>query len=286
MKEMIILKDDANQRLDKYLLKTFPNLSQSMMYKAIRNKKIKVNRKRAQFNQLLKEKDSVLLFLPEDVCETKERKINPKLPLNIVYEDSNYIFVNKEYGLLSQSNQKNGDCVVSRIQTYLYEKGEYNFNQSSSFAPSICNRLDRNTTGLIIGAKNANALRQMNEAISSHKVHKYYRAWVSGILEKDGEISLYLRKENTRAIISMNKKEGYKEAKLKYKVLEHKENETKVEIELFTGRFHQIRASFSSIGHPLVADTKYGYKGKKKKMQLQSYKLTFDFDLPVIEIKE
>ena len=146
--------------------------------------------------------------------------------------------------------------------------------------------MDRNTTGLIIGAKNANALRQMNEAISSHKVHKYYRAWVSGILEKDGEISLYLRKENTRAIISMNKKEGYKEAKLKYKVLEHKENETKVEIELFTGRFHQIRASFSSIGHPLVADTKYGYKGKKKKMQLQAYKLTFDFDLPVIEIKE
>ncbi|MDD7281080.1 RluA family pseudouridine synthase [Floccifex sp.] len=286
MEEIIIQKNDANQRLDKYLMKTFPNLSKSMMYKAIRNKKIKVNRKRAEFNQILNEEDHLLLFLPPDVLVKKERAILEQKELDVVYEDKNYIVVNKEYGLLSQSDSnENQDCLVNRIQSYLYHNHEYDPEKENSFAPAICNRLDRNTTGLVIAAKNAQALRKMNEDIASHRVHKYYRAWCDGIIQKDGMITCYIKKENTKALVSKTEKEGYKQAILKYKVIDHREHETKVDIELCTGRFHQIRASFSYIGHPLIGDVKYGYRGNKKQISLQAYKLKFDNDLPDIMIK-
>ena len=276
MKEMIIKANDANQRLDKFLLKTFPNLSKSMMYKAIRNKKIKVNRKRCDFNQVLNENDSILLFLPEDVLEEKVRKVQTRKPLDIVYEDENLLIVNKPYGLLCQSDTKDAqDCLVSRIQSYLVSTNQYDLHEHS-FAPAICNRLDRNTTGLIIAAKNAQSLRIVNEAIQNHKIHKYYKALVSGELKESGNITLYLKKDGTKALISNKEKEGYKKSELNYSILENRGNETWVDIELKTGRFHQIRASFSSIGHPLVADTKYGYKGKKKRIDLQAYKLVFE----------
>ena len=281
MKEVIIKTNDANQRLDKYLMKSFPNLTKSMMYKAIRNKKIKVNRKRCEFNQMLNENDSILLFLPPDVLEEKEREILEVKPLDIVYEDDDILVVNKSYGLLSQSDTSQPqDCLVNRIQSYLYATHQYDPKQETSFVPTICHRLDRNTTGLVIAAKNANSLRIVNEAISNRKIHKYYRALVDGVLEEDGSIQVYIKKDGTKALVSNTKKEDYKLASLNYTVVERKPNETRVEIELLTGRFHQIRASFSSIHHPLVADVKYGYKGKKKRIELQAYKLVFeDIDL-------
>ena len=162
MKEIKINSNDANQRLDKFLMKTFPKLGKSMMYKAIRNKKIKVNRKRCTFDQKIQENDSILLFLPPDVLEEKQvdtQYISSQL--DVVYEDENILIVNKPYGLLSQSDQsQNQDCLVNRVQAYLMEKNEYDPNKEHSFAPSICHRLDRNTTGLVIAAKNANALRK------------------------------------------------------------------------------------------------------------------------------
>ncbi|MGN1276734.1 MAG: pseudouridine synthase [Floccifex sp.] len=287
MKEITIQKNDANQRLDKFLQKSFPVLSKSMMYKAMRNKKIKVNRKRCEFNQILQENDKILLFLPDDCLLQKERTIEKEKPLSIVYEDKNYLIVNKEYGLLSQSDQKGKqDCLVSRIQSYLFYKNEYNPAQENSFAPAICNRLDRNTTGLVIAAKNAKALKEMNEQIASGHVHKFYRARVEGKLKENGQICLFIKKEGTKALVSQQKKEGYKEALLYYQVIQEFEKETIVDIELKTGRFHQIRASFSSIGHPLIGDTKYGYKGKKKKMELKAYQLKFDqINLPNLQIE-
>lgn len=289
MKQIEILQDDANQRLDKFLLKMFPDLSKSMMYKAIRNKKIKVNRKRCTYDQILKEKDIVLLFLPPQFLNEKQRKSNfISSKLDVIYEDENILIVNKPVGLLSQSDTSDKqDTLVSRIQGYLYKKDEYNPNNAHSFAPSICNRLDRNTRGLVIAAKNAQALRIVNEAIAQRKIHKYYKAYVSGHLEDENFIiKKYLYKDKTKALVSNNPKDGYKIAYMEGTVLMQDEKNTWVEIELHTGRFHQIRALMSSISHPLVGDKKYGYKGKDMNIQLIAYKLRFeqlDLSLPFHE---
>lgn len=162
MKEIKINQNDANQRLDKFLMKTFPKLGKSMMYKAIRNKKIKVNRKRCTFDQKIQENDSILLFLPPDVLEEKKVETNYiSSKLDVIYEDENILIVNKPYGLLSQSDQRqNQDCLVNRVQAYLMEKNEYDPNKEHSFAPSICHRLDRNTTGLVIAAKKCECVKK------------------------------------------------------------------------------------------------------------------------------
>lgn len=277
MLEVKINENDAGQRLDKFLLKAFPNLSKSFMYKSIRNKKIKVNRKRCEFNQVLNIEDSILLFLPPDVLAQEEKKISSNSDLHIIYEDKNLLIIDKPRGLLSQSDEKNSDCVVSRMQSYLVKTGQYNPNTEQSFSPSICNRLDRNTRGLVIGCKNANALRVINEAIASRKIHKEYKTTVVGHLPfQSKQASFYIKKEGTKAIVSSNKKDGFVYANMDIDVIEEKENTSIVHIDLHTGRFHQIRAYMSSIGHPLVGDVKYGYKGKKKNIDLFAYKLTIE----------
>lgn len=293
MKQIDILKNDADQRLDKFLLKTFPKLSKSMMYKAIRNKKIKVNRKRCTFDQILSVGDSILLFLPPDMLDQKQRDVEfISSNLDVVYEDDNLLIVNKPKGLLSQSDTKGAqDTLVSRIQGYLHQKNEYDPSSAQSFAPTICHRLDRNTSGLVIAAKNAASLRTINEAIAQRKIHKYYMAYVSGRLnKKQFSIHKYMKKDNTIALVSNIKKDTYHPASMDVRVVEHDETNTWIEVKLHTGRFHQIRALMSHIGYPLVGDTKYGYRGKDKNLRLIAYKLEFDkIDLPlntdVFEIK-
>ena len=290
MLEIVIHKNDANQRLDKFLQKAFPNLTKSMMYKSIRKKKIKVNRKRCEFNQILNEGDSILLFLPPDVLERKERKISNKATdLNIIYEDQNILIIHKPVGLLSQSDGKNEDCLVNRMQSYLYQKGEYDLNEHS-FSPSICQRLDRNTEGLVLGAKNAETLRILNEAIRNRKIHKYYQAECVGDFKEEMSLVYYLKKEGTIAHVSEFKKEGYRKSSMDVSVLKRNKDSTFIEIELHTGRFHQIRALMSYIGHPLVGDFKYGYSGPKKRYRLIAYKLDLsevdlDLDQKVFEIQ-
>lgn len=290
MIEVKINKNDANQRLDKFLEKTFPYLNKSMMYKSIRKKKIKVNRKRCTFNQILKEGDSILLFLPPDLLEQRKRQIlSEKKPLDIVYEDENIILMHKPVGLLSQSDQKGQDCLLARMQRYLYDKKEYDLLENS-FSPAICQRLDRNTEGLVLGAKNAEALRLLNQAIHDRKIHKYYQAECMGSLLKDESLNFYLKKEGTKALVSKSKKEGYKKASMDVRMLQKKKNTSLVEIELHTGRFHQIRALMSFIGHPLVGDHKYGYQGNQKNYRLIAYKLdlsevNLNLEKKVFEIK-
>ena len=273
MKQIEILQDDANQRLDKFLLKMFPDLSRSLMYKAIRNKKIKVNRKRCTYDQILNKGDIVLLFLPPQFLNEKQRESNfISNQLDVIYEDENILIVNKPVGLLSQSDtSQTQDTLVSRIQGYLYEKNEY----------------DPNTRGLVIAAKNANASRIINEAIAQRRIHKYYKAYVSGHLEdKNFVIKKYMYKNKTKALVSDYPKDGYKIAYMEGNVLMQDKMNTWVEIELHTGRFHQIRALMSSISHPLVGDKKYGYKGKNMNIQLIAYKLRFDqldLSLPIHE---
>lgn len=286
MKEIQIGANDAGQRLDKFLQKYFTNLPKSMMYKAIRNKKIKINRKRCQFDQQLKEGDIVLLFLPPEFLEEKVTEIPLYTGnLDVIYEDSDILIVNKEAGLLSQSDQAGQqDTLVGRVQYYLYAKKEYDPEQENSFTPALCHRLDKNTQGLVIAAKNARALRIMNQAIKEHKIQKYYYAVVEGTFsQKDFSITCFIKKEQTKALVSRSYKEGYKEASMDVHVMDSNPNGSLIQVLLKTGRFHQIRASMAFIGHPLTGDHKYGYQGPKKKYILCAYRISIqnvELDLP------
>lgn len=204
MKLIEIEQNDAGQRLDKFLLKTFIHLNPGQMHKAIRNKKIKVNRKRCQHNQFLELGDTIQLFLAPDLLEEKKLEIPQEAkPLEIVYEDANILVIYKPVGLLSQSDTAGyQDCVVTRIWSYLLKTNQWD-GSSHSFRPAIVQRLDRNTSGLIMAAKNADTLRLLNEAISQRKIHKYYRAKVIGHFDSlSFSLCQWMKKEGTKSIVS------------------------------------------------------------------------------------
>lgn len=285
MQEIKIGVNDAGQRLDRFLQKHYATLTKSMMYKAIRNKKIKVNRKRCTYDQKLQEGDSILLFLPYEFLETRQKACPVNTgSIDVVYEDDDIVLVNKPVGLLSQSDEKGlQDTLVNRIQYYLYQKQEYDPQIENSFAPAICHRLDKNTSGLILAAKNARALRLMNDAIACHKVRKVYCAKIEGMpLWDTKEVLCYIKKQETKALVAAEAKPGYKEARMHVKVLKRQKEYSIVQIFLETGRFHQIRAGMAYLGYPLCGDIKYGYKGSQKSYSLCAYHLEIgDVDLPI-----
>lgn len=279
MVEILVKDNDAGQRLDRFLQKTFASLPTSMMYKGIRNKKIKVNRKRCEPRQILCEGDVILLFLPPEVLNFRaKKKIQKAQPIDVVYENQDLLIVNKPYGLLSQSDQATGqDTLVERIRYYLWKKNEYDPENENSFSPAICNRLDRNTCGLVIAAKNAKALRILNAAIADHKIHKYYKALVQGAFSDSAKsYTFYIKKEQTKALVLDHPCTGYKKAQMDVSRIALEGDDTWVEVQLHTGRFHQIRAGMAHYGYPLVGDRKYGYAGKQSKYSLCAYKLEFE----------
>ena len=290
MKEFIINKNDSGQRLDKYITKSFPLLPHSLMYKYIRSKRIKVNGKRSEISYKLQENDIVTLYINDEFFETKEPKydfLSAGKSLKIVYEDENILLCDKPQGLLSHPNEgEYNDTAISRIKRYLYEKKEYLPSDEMSFTPALVNRIDRNTSGIIIAAKNAEALRILNEKLKQRELHKLYLCVVIGTpKEKEGILKDYLQKneKQNKVYVSDKKTADSKEIATKYKVLSSKKGLSLVEIELLTGRTHQIRAHMSSLGHPLLGDGKYGTNeqnkkfGGYKKQFLYSYKLVFDF---------
>jgi len=177
MQKFTIGENDSNQRLDKFLTKMFPNLPQSMMYKSIRKKDIKLNGKRCEISTRLSQGDVLELYIKDEFLETKQSKpsIYSVVPvLSILYEDENIILVDKKPGISVHSDLTldNSDDLVTQIQAYLYLKGEYNPENKSSFTPSLCNRIDKNTGGIVIAAKNANALRIINQKIKNREISK------------------------------------------------------------------------------------------------------------------
>ena len=290
MKEFIITKNDADQRFDKFITKTVPLLPQSLLYKYLRLKRIKLNGKKAEISTRLKVGDKVEMYINDEFFAPREEKysfLSAGKELSIVYEDENIMVLNKKVGLLSHPDEgEYTDTLITRVQRYLYEKGEYNPREENSFAPALANRIDRNTGGIVIAAKNAESLRILNEKIKNREMDKRYLCVIVGCpKEKKATVTAYMIKdENKNKVRVYNKPfEGGKTMTTGYEVLETKDGLSLVEVQLLTGRTHQIRAHFAHMGYPLLGDGKYGRNetnkqfGGYKKQLLYSYKLTFEF---------
>ena len=296
-KTLIIAKNDAGQRLDKFLTKTYPRLPQSMLYKAIRKKDIRLNGKRCDIADRLAEGDTLSLFLPEDTLQTAPPTyefMHASRRLDIVYEDDHLLLLNKPVGLLVHPDDKEfTDTLIFRVQRYLYEKGAYDPTAENSFAPALVNRIDRNTAGIVIAAKTAAALRILNEKLKNREIQKYYQCIVHGRMPRQEDtLEGYLEKNESqnRVYISATPKEGARTIRTRYQVLAEKNGFSLLEIHLLTGRTHQIRAHLASIGHPLLGDGKYGTNAQNKgtgfhKQALCSYRLVFDFTTPAEELE-
>jgi 23S rRNA pseudouridine955/2504/2580 synthase len=288
MRIITVNKNDAGQRLDKFLSKAVKGLPTSMMYKLIRTKKIKVNRKRTEQKYILVEGDEIQLFIKEEFFDSPEKdmgaleRIVPKL--NILYEDENIMLLNKRPGVLVHEDSEAGEnTLIMHVKAYLCQKGEYDPYTEQSFAPALCNRIDRNTGGIVIAAKNAEALRVMNEKIKNDELTKTYLCLVHGVPKKrSAELRGYLRKDSKNNTVEVRDNEfpGAKQIITRYRVLESYGDSALLEVDLITGRTHQIRAHMSHIGHALVGDGKYGVnrdeRAKGYKYQaLYAYKLYF-----------
>ena len=289
MKEFTIAPNDAGQRLDRFLAKAVPLLPASLAQKYIRIKRIKLNGARAERDTRLNTGDVLQLYINDEFFE-KPREDNAYLTvatpkLNIVYEDEHILLVDKRPGLAVHPHDgaEYGRTLIDHIQSYLYQKREWRPREENSFTPALCNRIDRNTGGIVIAAKTAEALRVMNQKIKDRELDKRYLAIVEGTPKPaEGSLKGYLFKDakKNRVFVTDSPQSGAKSCQTNYRVLASRQGLSLVECELITGRTHQIRAQFAHAGHPLLGDGKYGKLNKRfdrTYQALYSYKLTFRF---------
>ena len=289
MKEFKIDKNDAGQRLDRFLAKAVPLLPASLAQKYIRIKRIKLNNARAERDTRLQEGDLLQLYINDEFFD-KPREDNAYLTvatpkLNIVYEDEHILLVDKRPGLAVHPHDgaEYGRTLIDHIQSYLYQKREWRPREENSFTPALCNRIDRNTGGIVIAAKTAEALRVLNQKIKDREMDKRYLAIVEGTPKpREGSLKGYLFKDakKNKVFVTDTPQPGAKTCQTNYKVLSCAQGLSLVECELITGRTHQIRAQFAHSGHPLLGDGKYGKLDKRfdrNYQALYSYKLTFQF---------
>ena len=259
MVQIQINKNNENQRLDKYLLKYFNKAPKSFIYKIIRKKHIKLNGKKAVGNEILKTNDVINIFLSDEtIANFKEDKRIPQTEQNfkIIFEDKNIILCYKPIGLVSQPDAKNKqNSLNDQLIFYMYKNNEYKKNDD--FTPSICNRLDKNTSGIVCFGKNLKSLQSLNFAFKEDLIDKYYLTAVYGNINKKGTIELYHKVENNKAILSHKHIEGSKKIITHYEPLVNKDGKTLLNVKLVTGKTHQIRASLEYIGHPIMGDKKY-----------------------------
>ena len=289
MKELTIGCNDAGQRLDRFLAKAVPLLPASLAQKYIRLKRIKLAGKRVSRDTRLNEGDVLQLYINDEFFDTPSQDnayltvAAPKL--NIVYEDENLLLVDKRPGVAVHPHDgaEYGKTLIDHIQAYLYAKREWRPREENAFTPALCNRIDRNTGGIVIAAKNAEALRILNQKIKDREIDKRYLAIVEGTPKpKEGVLKGYLFKDavKNRVFVTDTPQAGSKSCETRYRVLQSRNGLSLVECELVTGRTHQIRAQFAHAGHPLLGDGKYGKLDKRYARTYQalySYQLTFRF---------
>lgn len=288
MKKFIIKKNDSEQRLDKFVLKVATGLNTSLMYKYIRKKAIKVNGKRSDISYRLQIGDIVEMYINDEFFVEKNSSFlnisyDPKL--DILYEDDNLMLVNKKSGVIvhEDANEKR-DTLINQVLLYLYKKGEYTPETENSFVPSLCNRLDKNTGGIVIVAKNATSQRLLYDIVKYRNIKKKYLTLAFGSFEKQSDtITGYLKKDSDKNIVEVRDIyfDGSKKIITKYQVLKTKGDLSLVEVDLITGRTHQIRAHLAHIGHPILGDCKYGFARLNKNFPykhqvLYAYSLEFD----------
>ena len=290
MRAFTIGKNDAGQRLDRFLAKAVPLLPASLAQKYVRIKRVKVNGARAQRDLRLSEGDLVECWINDEFFDAPDENnvyltiASPKV--NIVYEDENIVLLDKPSGQLCHAGDgETGVTLIDHLLAYLYQKREWRPREENAFTPALCNRIDRNTSGLVIAAKNAEALRILNDKIKGREIAKRYLCVCLGRPEPPkGRIECILRKderENKMRVYHHAVPDGRSAVTL-YETLLTRDGLSLVEVELLTGRTHQIRASFADMGHPLLGDGKYGVGAANRKygetaQLLCSYRLRFDF---------
>ncbi|HHW67239.1 RluA family pseudouridine synthase [Defluviitalea raffinosedens] len=290
MKEIHITQNDSNQRLDKFLMKYLNQSSKGFIYKMLRKKRIKYNGKKGEGNEKLQIGDIIQLYLADETIDQFRvqkyvRKVNKTF--SVIFEDEHILLCNKPLGLLVHPDKNNDkNTLMDEVLSYLVDKGDYNPKKATGFTPAICNRLDRNTSGIIIVGKSLNALQTMNQMIKENKIQKYYLTIVKGVIKTPGVLKGYHKKNiksNEVEIIDAYE-EGSKYVETHYRPIVSNSHYTLLEIQLITGRSHQIRAHLSKINHPIIGDSKYGdnkvnayFKAKYhlKHQFLHAYKVKF-----------
>ena len=292
MREVTVGKNDCDQSLLKFLSKALPKMPLGIIHKSIRKGRVRINDKKvSDFRRLLKEGDVLSLYINDEFFETEANKfdfLSVRGDIDVVYEDDNIILVNKAPSLAVHDFDGGGtDTLINRIIRYLYDKKEYGPQNEASFEPALCNRIDRNTCGIVIAAKNAQSLREINEAIKERRIDKKYLCLVHGAPEKQkDEVTLFLKKlaDKNMVLVSRKQKPDYKTAITEYKTLETKKGYSLLEVTLKTGRTHQIRATMAHLGCSIVGDGKYGTSYGEDKQNgfpyqaLCSYYLKFYFE--------
>ncbi len=299
MKEFIITAADDGRKLDKWLQREMPTAGMGVRQKLFRQKCFKLNGKHVKGDAVLKKGDELKIYAPDELFE-KPKKEDPFLSkikpnLSILYEDANIIIADKRPGLMAHpdANEK-VNTLLTHVQAYLYQKGEYDSQDKRAFAPALCNRIDRFTGGIVIIAKTENAMHIINQKIRDREIEKYYYCIALGNFNKRyGTMDNYIVKkpDMKKVSVSLRPVEGGQRSMTKYRVLQYKDGLSLVECELLTGRTHQIRAQMAFAGHPLLGDNQYGNRAKNEKygrsfQALYAYKLKFAFEGEKTELDE
>ncbi len=297
MREFRIGANEAGVRLDKQLLKILNNSGRGFVYKMLRKKNITLNDKKASGNEHLCDGDIIKIYLSDetfgkfsgDYAEYRSAVTSEKIIPMIVYENEDIILLSKPCGMLSQKADINDISLNELCISYLFKKGELNDDKVRIYKPSVCNRLDRNTSGMIIFVKNYNASVTISGALDQRTIHKYYLCVVSGRIDKEDTATGYLYKDSVGNKVRIYNEPGNGRSLIRtaYRPLKYADGYTLLEVELITGKSHQIRAQMAALSHPLIGDFKYGDMSINNRMKerfgldsqfLHSYRLTFPDD--------